>query len=47
MHLSDVAGELHTFMMNQFHEGRGFVMGLRIVAMLIVDMVVLLKNTLF
>jgi hypothetical protein len=47
MHLFDAAGELHTFMMDQFHGGRCFVMELRIVAILIVDVVVLLKNTFF
>jgi hypothetical protein len=38
------AGELYTFMVDQFHEGRAFVMELMIVIILIIDLIFLFKD---
>jgi hypothetical protein len=38
------AGELYTFMVDQFHEGRAFVLELMIVIILIIDLIVLFKD---
>ena len=38
------AGELYEFMMDQFHEGRAFVMELVIIVILIIDLVFIFRG---
>src|SRR5262249_12016905 len=38
------AGDLYSFMMNEFHQGRAFVLELMVVIILIIDLVVLFRG---
>jgi predicted house-cleaning noncanonical NTP pyrophosphatase (MazG superfamily) len=38
------AGELYEFMMDQFHEGRAFIMELVIIVILIIDLVFIFRG---